>query len=170
MELTDEERGLIQRVLGTAQRKYDEKIANLGHILRASGDAGDALGNAVRWVYRHADDPALEAAGLKVIQRGEDLYSGFVVFQIDGGLRPSVRVEYRHELVTYAILPRWLEHPNTVTIAVDSCAWALKRLDELTAVAVRYAKVADAVRHRELENSCDRVAKARHQLELLEKL
>ena len=59
---------------------------------------------------------------------------------------------------------------KTATETIDSAAWTLKRMDELTSVAVRYVEAMSIIRTRELKDSDARAEKAMHQLELLRKL
>lgn len=181
MVVSQEERDTIREAVAVARRKFDEKWSALcrltGAVRGGQGwrDMGKWFGSAAMWMYDHDSDPALESAGIRVADRGAMCAGkgarGHVLLQLDSG--GSVELKYEHDVATnttQVIMPGEPEERDTVTDTIDSAAWALRRLDELMAVAVRYSKVREAVKARELCTSLERVEKARHQLELLEKL
>ena len=182
MVISQEERDTIREAVAVAKRKFDEKWSGLcrltGAVHGGMGwkDMGKWFGLAAMWMYDHDNDPALENAGIRIVGRDAMCAGkgsrGRVLLQLDdsGG---SVELEYEYDVTTNTAkvtMPGEPGEHDTVTGTIDSAAWALRRLDELMAVAVRYSKVMEAVKARELCTSRERVEKARHQLELLEKL
>jgi len=183
MEITQEEEEVIGKAVDVATRKYIEKMIGLCKLASISygswawKDLGKWFGSAARWMYNHEDDPILKKVGIRVAERGEMCAGkgaqGCVVLRLDGGSNWGIQISYEHDVdtnETMVTMPGEPERRKTVTETIDDAAWALKRLDELTAVAIRYSKVLAALKKRGETASRERVEKARHQIELLEKL
>ncbi len=183
MEITQEEKETIEEAVSIANRKFIEKmtgLCKLANILYGSWawkGLGNWFGSAARWMYDHDDDPALKSVGIRVSEQCEACCPpgarGHVLLHLDGVSGGGIKLSYEHNVTTgesTVTMPGKPEARKTVTETIDSAAWALKRLDELTAVAIRYVKVLEAIKAREMNTSLKRVEKARHQIELLEKL
>lgn len=183
MDITPEEKEVIEKAVDVATRKFVEKmtglckLANILYGSLASEELGKWFGSAARWMYDHDDDPALKNVGIRVSEKCEACFHpgarGHVLLHLDGVSGGGIKISYEHDVdtnETMVTLPGKPIKRKTVTETIDNAAWALKRLDELTAVAIRYSKVLAALKERGAAASRERVEKARHQIELLEKL
>lgn len=175
MEISTAEKAIIDETVEVAGRKYDAKLADLRRVAGKPYSLEKWLGNAARWLRDHEKDPAAAAAGIEPVDHWEaiagDRCKARLDLQLDGGIG---RVELHYELNypgdCYMSLPVRPKPENTSTLTIDAAADALRRMDTLLAVAIRFARMRDIVRERELEVSEARAEKARHQLELLKKL
>ena len=176
--ISDKEKRIIDEAVKTADRKYCEKLENLFSLSGVEGHYWHGLeewfGNAAKWMYNNMQDTALSSSGIKVAERNEMMSGpeviGSVCLQLDGRTG-SIQIRYRRRGdKSAAWLPGNPSPSHTATETIDSAAWALKRMDDLTDVAVRYVKAMGIVKDRELKDSDARAEKAMHQLELLRKL
>ena len=176
--ITDKEKRIIDEAVKTADRKYCEKLDNLFSLSGVEGHYWHGLeewfGNAAKWMYNNVQDPALASAGIRVAERHEMMSGpevlGSVCLQLDGKTG-SIQIRYRRRGDKSVVnLPGNPSPSHTATETIDVAAWTLKRMDELTSVAVRYVEAMGIIRTRELRDSDARAEKALHQLELLKKL
>jgi len=176
--ISDKEKRVIDEAVKTADRKYREKLDNLYSLSGAEDHClhglEEWLGGAAKWMYNNMKDQALSSSGIKVAERAEMMSGaevlGSVCLQL-AGRTGSITIQYRRRGDKSIVgLPGNPSPMKTATDTIDSAAWLLKRMDDLTDVAVRYVKAMGIVRDRELKDSDARAEKAMHQLELLKKL
>lgn len=180
--ITPEERALCAEIIAEGKRKYDEQLGLL-YELAGVADEFDQfhrelegrLWDVFVWLARNFLDRRsdFEREGIKASFVGAD-YGQYRYGNIclDG---EPISISWQHfndyhpeNRISVHLPPSSGTYPADA--AMQNVTEALKWLSQWQDIVVRYKRLRDAVDGHEHDESLERVAKYRHQLELLKKL
>jgi hypothetical protein len=180
--MSEEERQLCCEIIETGQKKFRRELQKLADLAQAPVDVkcgynselAHKMCDICRWLSNAclARPDQCKAAGIWVIMNPDKGYGQYRRMSVEDGA-DEYMLEWEH--YTYSddkvSLPR---EPDSgcwpANRAMDAVANALNQLRRLQSLVIKYMKLKNEIDDLEHEESLDRVAKFRHQLELLKKL
>ena len=192
MYTSTEEKELCQQIRETGKAKMKERLDRLSKVVGVSWKND---GNWANDIYCSTEDlrcavyhwfqlqkegrDAFKKQGVEI--RGFDKNYSLETFTANLWMRDADGVERKIPVKGHSgcygtgkmeepDMQWWWKSPLSSTETMDLLAAALKYVDDLTDFCLRYKVAKGEVNNIEVDECKERVAKARHQLELLEKL
>lgn len=180
--MSEEERQLCREIIETGQEKFRRELRKLADLAQVHVDAGCSyqpelahkMYDICRWLSNaRLDRPdQCKAAGIWLDIDPNKGYGQYRRMSVEDEA-DEYMLEWEH--YTYSAdkvdLPR---EPNSecwpANCAMERVTYALNQLRRLQSLVIKYMKLKNEIDDLEHEESLDRVAKFRHQLELLKKL
>ena len=180
--ISEEERQLCSEIIETGQKKFCRELQKLADLAQVSVDVkrsyhpelAHKMCDICRWLSnaRLSRPNQCKAAGIWLDMNPDKDYGQYRRMSVeDGADEYMLEWEYYSRSDDKVRLPYG---PNSgcwpADMAMDAVAYALNQLRRLQSLVIKYMKLKNEIDDLEHEESLDRVAKFRHQLELLKKM